>query len=111
MNFIRKSLDALAGGDDKIYVIIDDREDVWSQDNGQVSANLLKIPPYLYYDNQREDLAKLTWFELQLRKCSQAFDLDITLLVYLKHLQKIHKLYFNSSQASDYNLDVKFFIN
>ena len=34
MNFMRKTLDALAGGDDKIYVILDDREDVWLEDDG-----------------------------------------------------------------------------
>lgn len=29
LNFTRKSLDALAGGDDTFFVILDDREDVW----------------------------------------------------------------------------------
>ena len=32
---MRKTLDALAGGDDKIYVILDDREDVWLEDDGR----------------------------------------------------------------------------
>ena len=49
MNFMRKTLDALAGGDDKIYVILDDREDVWLEDDGRPSANLLKILPYYYH--------------------------------------------------------------
>ena len=29
LNFTRKSLDALAGGDDTFFVILDDRDDVW----------------------------------------------------------------------------------
>lgn len=29
LNFTRKSLDALAGGDDSFFVILDDRDDVW----------------------------------------------------------------------------------
>jgi len=29
LNFTRKSLDTLAGGDDTFFVILDDREDVW----------------------------------------------------------------------------------
>jgi hypothetical protein len=49
MNFMRKTLNALAGGDDKIYVILDDREDVWLEDDGRPSGNLLKIPPYYYH--------------------------------------------------------------
>jgi len=33
MNFTRKSLDALAGVNDNIYVILDDRQDVWLQED------------------------------------------------------------------------------
>jgi len=29
LNFTKKSLDALAGGDDTFFVILDDRDDVW----------------------------------------------------------------------------------
>lgn len=29
LNFCRKTLDALAGGDDTLFVIMDDRCDVW----------------------------------------------------------------------------------
>jgi hypothetical protein len=29
LNFTRKTLDALAGGDDTLFVILDDRCDVW----------------------------------------------------------------------------------
>lgn len=49
MNFMRKTLNALAGGDDKIYVILDDREDVWLEEDNRPSGNLLKILPYYYH--------------------------------------------------------------
>ena len=39
MNYTQKTLDALAGGDDKIFVILDDRNDVWRV-GGQASENL-----------------------------------------------------------------------
>ena len=48
MNYTRKTLDDLAGGDDKIFVVIDDRDDVWLKDTGQPLENLLKIPAYYY---------------------------------------------------------------
>ena len=50
MNYMRKTLDSLAGGDDKIYVILDDREDVWLQEDGIPSANLIKILPYYFHE-------------------------------------------------------------
>ena len=86
LNFINKTLDALSGGDDKIFVIIDDRDDVWLN-KGRQSQNLLKIPAY-YYHNERESKPK--WFELMIKQCWQAYDLDITLLVFLKYLETIH---------------------
>ena len=58
-----KSLKDLAGGDDSIFAIIDDRSDVWIQDvkndEGQVinrvqSFNLILIPPYFYWTNGKE---------------------------------------------------------
>jgi len=39
MNYTQKTLDALAGGDDKIFVILDDRDDVW-RIKGEPSKNL-----------------------------------------------------------------------
>jgi hypothetical protein len=44
-----KTLDSLTGGDDKIYVIVDDREDVWRMPDGSISGNLMKILPYYYH--------------------------------------------------------------
>ena len=105
---MRKTLDALAGGDDKIYVILDDREDVWLEDDGTPSANLLKIPPYYYHEEKLQ--APANWSEQRLRACAVAFDLDITLLVFLKLLQRIHSLFFKAQIISDNNLDAKFYI-
>jgi len=50
---MRKNLDALAGGDDKIYVILDDREDVWLEETGHPSPNLLKILPYYFHEEKQ----------------------------------------------------------
>jgi len=48
---MRKTLDSLTGGDDKIYVIVDDREDVWlMKDEKTISGNLIKILPYYYHN-------------------------------------------------------------
>jgi hypothetical protein len=33
MNYTKKTLEDLAGGDDKIFVVIDDRDDVWIKDS------------------------------------------------------------------------------
>lgn len=61
LNFCRKTLDALAGGDDTLFVILDDRCDVWQTEKKlpvemlkpqrEVSQNLLRIPAYFYYDS------------------------------------------------------------
>jgi hypothetical protein len=57
-----KSLKALAGNNDRIFVILDDREDLWFiQDDttdpisfyqrgiNKVPKNLIKIPPFFYH--------------------------------------------------------------
>lgn len=45
-----KSLRALSGGNDTIFAILDDRDDVW-QDEGRVPQNLLKVPGYFYHSS------------------------------------------------------------
>lgn len=55
MNYTRKTLDDLAGGDDKIFVVIDDRDDVWIKETGQMSENLIKINAY-YYQKETHSL-------------------------------------------------------
>ena len=47
---IFKSLKALAGDNEKIFVILDDRDDVWLNEFGQLPPNLLKIPGYFYHN-------------------------------------------------------------
>lgn len=45
-----KSLKALAGDNDHIFLILDDRDDLWrSEETGQVPDNLLLIPPYFFH--------------------------------------------------------------
>ena len=36
LNFCRKTLDALAGGDDTLFVILDDRSDVWQTEKKSI---------------------------------------------------------------------------
>ena len=52
LNYTHKTLDALAGVDDKIFVILDDRDDVWLKEGYLPSENLLKIPAYFYHDDK-----------------------------------------------------------
>ena len=44
-----KSLKALAGDHEDIFVILDDRGDVWLNEFNTVPQNLIRIPPYFYY--------------------------------------------------------------
>jgi hypothetical protein len=47
---IFKSLKALAGDDDSIFVILDDREDPWfNEATKTIPDNLLKVPGYFYH--------------------------------------------------------------
>ena len=76
-NYTKKTLDALAGGDDTIFVIIDDRDDVWEVESKterhpdgtplrMISDNLIMIPPYFYikepHNSKFIDTEKL-WFK------------------------------------------------
>lgn len=52
-----KSLKALAGDNDRIFVILDDRDDVWinknykdDKDYGMIPENLLKVQGYFYFN-------------------------------------------------------------
>ena len=62
-----KSLKALAGENESIFVILDDREDVWFDEiSGKTPENLLKVPPYFYHNhnlNFRKDIDRL-FFDL-----------------------------------------------
>jgi len=81
LNFCRKTLDALAGGDDTLFVILDDRSDVWQTEKKsnllsnadlppewEVSQNLFKIPAYFYYESPHvREYSECQWFEKVLR--------------------------------------------
>ena len=49
---IFKSLKALACYNDRIFVILDDREDLWVQSDNTIPRNLLKIPAYFFHSVQ-----------------------------------------------------------
>ena len=54
MNYLKKTLNDLTGGDNKIIIILDDRDDVWRNDNGSPSENLLQIPAYYYWKENHQ---------------------------------------------------------
>lgn len=125
LNFTRKSLDALAGGDDTFFVILDDRDDVWPTEvkffdskKPQVipSENLLKIPAYFHYNDANLAYTMQnepnSWLAQALRDVHLARELDITLVIYLLNLRKVHQKFFeNHSEKPEWLLDTKFYIN
>ena len=97
---MQKSLQALAGDNDRIFIILDDRDDVWAnksyksylnddKDYGKIPTNLLKIPPYFYYE--KHALARLKHFEMLQFNVSRKTDLDLTLLTYKSFLLRVHQ--------------------
>ena len=94
-----KSLKDLAGGDDSIFAIIDDRSDVWMQEvknnEGVVqqhlqSKNLILIPPYFYWNNPRENRDQKVSFIQDLSLIAKEYDLDLSLIMHLKFLDRVH---------------------
>jgi len=77
LNFCRKTLDALAGGDDTLFVILDDRCDVWQSERKNPrsnlvelveSENLFRIPAYYYFPQSNlKEYSDALWFEKILR--------------------------------------------
>lgn len=121
LNYTKKSLDALAGGDDTFFVILDDRDDVWPTevklfDSGvpQIvpSDNLIKIPPYFFFDDQQWRQHSNYWLAKSIREVHLERELDITLIVFLRHLRKIHSKFFTGAEnRPEELLDTKFFVN
>jgi hypothetical protein len=99
MKNFAKSLNNLAGGDDTIFAIIDDRFDVWMQEvkdpetgqviQSKVSKNLILIPPYFYWE-QTQGLPKLESFKKDLAGIAKHYELDLALLCHLKFLDRVH---------------------
>lgn len=96
-----KSLSNLAGGDDSIFAIIDDRFDVWLQDikntQGQVIdrrpvPNLVQIPPYFYWEKFGGfDLYPDEPYKKLILEISREYELDLSLLTHLKLLDRVHE--------------------
>ena len=76
------------------------------------SENLLKIPAYYYHPEPKLPIYnKAAWFEKLLRTVWQTFDLDITLPIFLEHLLRVHKGFYNDFTAKpDFLKDSKFYI-
>lgn len=85
MKNVFKSLKALAGDNDRIFVILDDRDDVWMNDSGELPENLLKVPAYFFHD-QQGITTRLTSFTKLFFDVNKYADLDITLLTFKHHL-------------------------
>lgn len=86
-----KSLKTLAGNNDSIFAILDDRADFWFDENtGRAPKNLLKLPAYFFHDQvfhhvQQQGGLSMLHFDL-----SRSFELDPTLLTYSLFLQRVH---------------------
>ena len=72
----------------------------------------MKIPAYFFYeDNNNPKYRNAEWFEKEVRKVVQMCDFDITLIVFLSHLKKIHTQFFADFDVKDDCLkDTKFYI-
>ncbi|CDW87741.1 tfiif-interacting component of the c-terminal domain phosphatase [Stylonychia lemnae] len=95
-----KSLSSLAGGDESIFIIIDDRSDVWTevvqdphsnQKFKRVSQNLLLIPGYFYWETSQNRLK--SYFKV-IQQTSVQFDFDLSLLLHLKFIEKVHDQFY-----------------
>jgi len=109
---IFKSLKALAGDNDSIFVILDDRDDVWMNDLGQLPQNLLKIPPYFFHDtpgvtSRLQSFAKL-FFDLN-KYC----DLDMALVTFKEYLLQVHSNFyrnFDKKKGNKQLTDIKYYL-
>ena len=77
------------------------------------SENLLKIPPYYYFEDEpcRHNINR-DWLQRAIRKVHLERELDLTLVVYLKHLRKVHSKFFavHNAEQGLADLDAKFFV-
>jgi len=89
MKNVFKSLAALAGDNDKIFAILDDRDDVWRNDQGELPQNLLKVPPYFFHEQQGVT-TRLSSFPKLFFDINKFSDLDLTLLTFKNYLLEIH---------------------
>jgi hypothetical protein len=108
-NFL-KSLSNLAGDDDTIFAIIDDRSDVWQRESrpGQFvpSPNLIKIPPYYFWENPSDPARDMEWFKKEILSVGKQYDLDLSLLLHLKFLERVHSTFYTQMDAQG-SADIK----
>mmetsp|Transcript_24258 Transcript_24258/g.37405 ORF Transcript_24258/g.37405 Transcript_24258/m.37405 type:complete len:163 (-) Transcript_24258:1094-1582(-) len=104
MKSVYKSLKALAGDNDRIFAILDDRADPWQtrtpfiDRDGQkrfhieTPANLLQIPAYFFhFSRDAENLSGMTKYNCI--QCNMS-DLDLGLLTFRDFLVKVHSSFF-----------------
>lgn len=106
-----KSLRSLAGDNDRIFVILDDREDVWLQ-AGKLPENLLKVPGYFYHD-QPGVTSRLTSFSRLFFDISKYADFDLSLPCFLELLEKISSQFYRNFDKKKNNetlTDIKYYI-
>ena len=105
MSNVYKSLKALAGDNDRIFVILDDRADPWQtqvttrdEANGEFKTrietpkNLIQISPYFYHLSKEAE--RLQGIRRSLAQLSFCTDLDIGMLTIRDFLMKVHSQFF-----------------
>ena len=83
-----KTLRQLSPSDQSFYMILDDRADVWPESG----RNLLKVYPYVYFNNPREEMM-LHGYPDYFRYFTKE-DLDPFLLYYGVYLKTLHDEYY-----------------
>ena len=82
MNWSSKKLSSL-GGDDTIYVVLDDRHDVWNDaKSGGPIQNLIQVSPYFFFEDKDNPMYnRHEWYAVNIRDVMRKFDFDICLAV------------------------------
>lgn len=97
-NFL-KSLSNLAGDDDTIFAIIDDRSDVWLRESHpgkfEVCHNLVQIPAYYFWENPHEPVREMESFKKDILRVGREYDLDLSLLLHLRFLDRVHTTFYS----------------
>eukprot|EP00347_Sterkiella_histriomuscorum_P012433 403368592 len=108
MKHFIKSLSSLAGGDESIFIIIDDRSDVWTEEvkdqNGnklrRVSDNLILIPEYFYWETSQN---RLKSYHKIIQQSGVKYDFDLSLVYHYKLLTKIHNKFYEEVDSLGYS--------
>lgn len=99
MKSFLKSLSNLAGDDDSIFAIIDDRSDVWLREKRpgkfEVCANLVQIPAYYFWENPLEPERETIGYKKEILRVGREYDLDLSLLLHLRFLDRVHTSFYD----------------